>query len=172
MTMSKDLSRLQRSKLPNTCLNVGVCSSALVRTSIWLALAVLTGCSSAPMPLVSDLGIPPIWLPHAVRMVDTVDRPANLIERSLSECDKRIAAGEAACIKRSLAEAKLSISDLIAMLPRCSAGQVCHYQYATDDRVGLIPALATHFQMRWQVDLDFTKPAGKSDDIPVSVKQI
>ncbi|MCW6508322.1 hypothetical protein [Lichenifustis flavocetrariae] len=116
--------------------------------------------------------LPKIPIPHALRIEETVDKPANLIERALSECDKRIETGEAACVKSALITQKVMLPNLIAMLHGCHQGEVCHYAYTTDDQVGLFHATSSHFIVHWRVDFDLTHPVGALEAVPVTVVRV
>jgi hypothetical protein len=131
-----------------------------------MTLAGLGGCSDV-MPMLDALPRPPI--PDALRLEKSLDRPANLIERGLSDCPKRIEAGEATCVKQALATAGISVPDLMALLPGCRQGLVCRYDYTTVDSVGFIPATATKFVAHWRVEFDFRKPEVSLAALPVTV---
>jgi hypothetical protein len=131
-------------------------------------LSVGPGCSSSPLPFVSDMGLPSLYVPHVLRMVDNQDHPGNLIERSLSQCSKRVAAGEAACVKDGLLASGTDVASLAKMVPGCRRGIVCHYEYVTDDKVGLVPATESHFTVHWRVDFDLKQAKDKLDSVPIS----
>ena len=122
--------------------------------------------------MISGMSLPKIPIPHALRIEETVDKPSNLIERALSGCDKRVETGEAACVKSALIDQKVMLPALIAMLHGCHSGQVCHYTYTTDDLVGLIHAISSHFIVHWRVDFDLTHPAGTLDAMPITVVRV
>ena len=110
-------------------------------------------------------------MPHALRAVDSVDSPSNVIEHALSGCPKHTEAGQTDCVRAGLKEAGLGAKDLLAMVPGCHYGQVCHYTYSTKERIGVLPSTAIRYVMNWQIDFDLTKSDDKNQTISVVVTQ-
>lgn len=139
--------------------------------AVALSALSLSACSTLEtLPVLSDL--PKVPVPEALRIEETVDTPRTLIERALSGCDKRTAAGEAACVRTALSAAHVTVPALMAMLPDCRSGRVCHVTYTTDDMIGLIRAAASRFEVHWRVDVDFSRPATRLEAVPITVVQI
>lgn len=133
----------------------------------------LAGCSGASsLPIVSDIHMPEIPVPEALRIEETADTPGNLIERALSGCDKRVEAGETACLKTAVKDAHLTVSALVALVPGCRLGRICHYGYTTEDRVGLYSGTATHYVVHWRADFDLTHAPASVDAVPITVVQV
>ena len=118
----------------------------------------------------SDL--PKVPVPEALRIEKPLDAPRTLVERALSSCDTRTEAGEAACVKAALAEAKVTGPALAAMLPNCRTGQLCHMTYTTEDQIGYFQGTASHYVAHWRLDVDLRKPAVGADAVPVTVTQV
>ena len=114
-------------------------------------------------------GLPGVPVPDVMRVVKDTDRPANVIERGLSHCDRRIAAGEAACVRQRLVDENVTIAGLIAMIPGCQAGRTCDYSYTTVDRVGFVPATSSDYVVHWRAAFKFLKPVAKIGDVPITV---
>jgi hypothetical protein len=98
-----------------------------------------------------------------------VDARANLIDRALADCPEKTVKAETACLRQGIDAAKPAVKVLMALVPGCRAGQVCHYDHTTRDRLGFVRASATDYVKRWRVDLDFTHPAPAAAQVPVTV---
>jgi hypothetical protein len=101
-----------------------------------------------------------------------VDHPRSVIERALAACSSRTETAETACVKRGLADAKLSVAALPALFPGCRTGHECHVDYTTESRIGFVPAVASDYAVRWRVTADLTHPAKTLDAIPIRVEQV
>ena len=106
---------------------------------------------------------------YATSYDHVVDPRANLLDRALAECSEKTVKAEAACVRQGIDAARPAVAALIALVPNCRSGQVCHYDHTTRDRLGFVRATATEYVKRWRVDLDFTHPAPDAAHVPVTV---
>lgn len=106
---------------------------------------------------------------YATSYDHVVDPRANLLDRALADCSEKTVKAEAACVRQGIDAAHPAVAALIALVPGCRAGQVCHYEHTTRDRLGFVRASATDYVKRWRIDLDFTHPAADAARVPVTV---
>ena len=148
---------------------MGRAFGSLVSGAVLIGLA---GCSGASgLPIVSDVALPKIPVPRALRIETTADKPRTLIERALSACDQRIEAGETACLKKAIGDAHLSVPALVALVPGCRLGRMCHAAYTTEDVIGLLSSTASHYVVRWRADFDLTRRPTTTEAVPITVVQ-
>ena len=93
----------------------------------------------------------------------------NLLDRALADCPEKTVKAETACVRQGIDAAHPSVKDLIALVPNCRSGQVCHYDHTTRDRLGFVQANATDYVKRWRIDLDLRHPAVAAAGVPVTV---
>ena len=72
-------------------------------------------------------------------------------------------------MRQGVDAAQPALKALMALVPGCRAGQVCHYDHTTRARLGFVRASATDYVKRWRVDLDFTRPAAAAAQVPITV---
>lgn len=106
---------------------------------------------------------------YATSYDHVVDTRANLLDRALADCSEKTVKAETACVRQGVDAAKPTVGALMALVPGCRAGQVCHYDHTTRDRLGFVRASATEYVKRWRVDLDFTHPAAEAAQVPITV---
>ncbi len=106
---------------------------------------------------------------YATSYDHVVDARANLLDRALADCPEKTLKAETACVRQGVDAARPAVKALMALVPNCRAGQVCHYDHTTRDRLGFVRASATDYVKRWRVDLDFTRPAAEAAQVPITV---
>lgn len=138
--------------------------------TVWLAMAAgfpaligLSACGDSGVGVLAD-SIP--------RYVVPADKPANPIERALAYCKEKTEAEETKCVKAGLSGSNVSLSGLVAMIPKCQRGRVCDYKYTTRDRLGYLAANAADFTVHWQVEIDLRSTHASVADLPVTVTQV
>ena len=138
--------------------------------TVWLAMAAglpaligLSACGDFGAGVLTDR-IPPYVVP--------ADKPANPIERALAYCKEKTEAEETRCVKAGLSGSNVSMTGLVAMIPKCQRGRVCDYKYTTKDRLGYLAADAADFTVHWQVEIDFRSAHASVADLPVTVTQV
>ena len=142
-------------------------TGAALRTAAAACLAAMvSGCA---LPLqggvdeVSDVARFATSYDHAV------DSRSNLLDRALADCSEKTVKAETACVRGGVDAARPAVKELMALVPGCRAGRICHYDHTTRDRLGFVRASATDYVKRWRVDLDFTRPAAEAAQVPVTV---
>lgn len=140
---------------------------AALAVALWAAVAqAMAGCAlsvQAEMDEASGL------TRYATHFDHVVGAENNLLDRALAECPEKTLKAEEACVKEGIRAADPSPRSLVAMVPQCRAGLVCHYDHTTRDRLGFVQANATDYVKHWRVDLDFRKPAPDAAHVPVTV---
>ena len=122
-------------------------------------------------PLGSAGCMPDISIPKSIPHFSSKDdRPGNLVERALNGCGDKTVAAETLCVRKALDGASLSVAGLTALVPHCSLGRICTYDYTTEDRIGFIPAYATRPVYQWRVTFDLTKKPKAIADVPITVE--
>ncbi len=141
--------------------------SALARSSAVVLLgAVASGCA---LPVQSEMDQMSGVARYATSYDHVVDARANLLERTLADCPEKTVKAETACVRQGVDASSLSVPALMALVPQCRAGQVCHYDHTTRDRLGFVQANATDYVKRWRVDLDVRHPAATAAQVPITV---
>ena len=135
------------------------------RAALCLCAAALSGCA---LPIQAEVGQAAGIAAYATHYDHVVGMEANLLDLALAECPEKTLKAEADCVRRGV-DAAPSTRGLVALVPNCRAGQVCHYDHATRDRLGFVQASATDFVKRWRVDLDFRRPAADAAHVPITV---
>lgn len=132
-----------------------------------LVLALLgSGCA---LPVQGEIDQVKEVAHYATAYRHVIDARANLLERALADCSEKTLKAETTCVRQGV-DAAPSVAALIALVPNCRAGQVCHYDHATRERLGFVEASATEYVKRWRIDLDFRHPASSAAQVPVTVK--
>ena len=130
------------------------------------AAALLSGCALPVQAEVDELSD----VAHYATSYDHVVGPGkNLLDRALAGCSEKTVRAETACVKQDLGAAHIPIRALIALVPNCRAGQICHYDATTRDRLGFVRASATDYVKRWRIDIDLRHPAADASQVPVTV---
>ncbi len=141
--------------------------SALARSSAVVLLgAVASGCA---LPVQSEMDQMSSIAHYATSYDHVVDPRANPLDRALADCSEKTVKAETACVRQGVDTASLSVPALMALVPHCRAGQVCHYDHTTRDRLGFVQANATDYVKRWRVDLDVRHPAATAAQVPITV---
>ena len=137
-----------------------------VSASVTMMIIALGGCgvlSDKQQATVSNLT-------HYAESYDHVaGSENNLLDKALAECSEKLAKTENVCVRQAVDDAHLSLKALAAQFPSCSLGKVCHYDYTTQDNLGLIEATATAFVAHWQVEADFRNNVKQVADVPLKV---
>lgn len=106
------------------------------------------------------------------RLSRVESRPSNVIERGLTLCSGRKEAQEADCVRAALAAEGTSLPELVALMPGCATGRLCHYTFATRDRIGAFLPTAAELVIEWRVEVDLRKAPARTADAPLTVTQI
>ncbi len=128
--------------------------------------ALASGCA---LPVQSEMDQASDIARYATSYDHVVDPRANLLDRALADCSEKTLKAETACVRQGVDAARPPVKALMALVPGCRAGQVCHYDHTTRDRLGFVQASATEYVKRWRVDLDFTRPAAEAARVPITV---
>ena len=143
------------------------CSTPRLRLVVPAAcLGMMSGCA---LPVQSELANVSDAARYATRFDHVVGPARNLLDRALAECSEKTSKAENLCVRQALDGSRPSPQAVIAMVPNCRAGQVCHYNSTTRDQLGLVEATATVYVKRWRIDLDFRHPAADAAHVPVNV---
>ena len=134
--------------------------------AVLCAGALASGCA---LPIGGEMERASQAARYATSYDHVVDPRANLLDRALADCSEKTVKAETACVRQGIDAARPAIKALIALVPNCRAGQVCHYDHTTRDRLGFVQASATDYVKRWRIDLDFTHPATDVSAVPVTV---
>ena len=126
----------------------------------------MSGCA---LPVQTELADVSEAAGYATRFDHVVGPARNLLDRALAECSEKTRTAENLCVRQALDGSHPSPQAVIAMVPDCRAGQVCHYDSTTRDQLGLVQATATVYVKRWRIDLDFRHPAADIAHVPLDV---
>lgn len=130
---------------------------------------VASALSACALPIQAEMDKAADVARYATRYDHRLDPQDNLLDRALAECSEKTPKAETACVRDRVAASGLSTRALIALVPQCRTGRVCHYDHTTRDRLGFVEANATDYVKRWRIDLDFRKPAADAARVPLTV---
>ena len=136
---------------------------------LWSGILLGALASGCALPVQTEMDQMSNVAHYATTYDHVVDARANLLERALADCSEKTVKAETACLRRSVDAANPSVAALIAMVPQCHTGRVCHYDHTTHDRLGFVQASATDYVKRWRIDLDFAHPAATAAQVPITV---
>ena len=93
----------------------------------------------------------------------------NPIDQALAACPEKLPKTETDCVRRGLTEARVSMAELVALVPGCRAGRLCTYDFTTRDWLGFIEATAAVFVVNWRVTFDLRQPVVTLANLPITV---
>ena len=135
---------------------------------LWVCvLSLLT--SACAIPEVLDRTMPPGAMADVHLYTRDEDGSANLIDKALATCFEQTERSETRCVKEALSRSGISLRALMAMMPQCSIGAICHYDHTTRRRLGLFASYATLVVKDWRVSFDLRTMAPDVGLVPVQV---
>ncbi|RYC30150.1 hypothetical protein D3273_20415 [Lichenibacterium minor] len=143
--------------------------ATLPRFSAGLVLCFGAATSGCALPVQGEMDRVSGVARYATSYDHVVGPRANLLDRALADCPEKTVKAETACVRQGVDAARPSSKSLVALVPGCRAGQVCHYDHTTRDRLGFVQASATEYVKRWRIDLDFRHPAPEAAQVPITV---
>ena len=97
------------------------------------------------------------------------DRTSNLIDAALATCFEQTESSETLCVKDALSRSAIDLRALMAIMPQCNIGAICHYDHTTRRRLGLFASYATLVVKDWRVSFDLRSAVPDVALIPVGV---
>ncbi len=137
--------------------------AAVLAYVLWVPL--LAGCA---LPIQAEMDQASGVAHYATQFDHPVGPQVTALDRALAECSEKTRQAETACV-RARVDATPTRRAVIAMVPHCREGQLCHYDQTTRDQLGFVRANATTYEKHWRIDLDFRKPAPDAAHVPLTV---